>query len=485
MGSLLCLAQLIFLCLLLFYSNFQATCSLSNSSNFPSSTNLCRHDQNLALLRFKKSFSIDSSASEDCQNPKTETWNEGTDCCSWDGVTCEMKTGHVIGLNLRCSMLHGVLHSNSTLFFLHHLQKLDLSDNDFNSSHVSSQFGKLLYLTHLSLSYSNFAGQVPSEISHLSGLLSLDLSYNSKLTLEPRSFNKLAQNLTQLRDLDFSWVNMSLVIPSSVMNLSSSLSFLRLSYCGLKGNFPGSMFHRSNLQEISLWANGNLTGSFSLFNGSSSLQKLVLSYTKISIYLENEFSTNLKSLEFLSLCGCNIIRSNLALLGNLTQLTWLDLSGNHLSGQIPSSLANLSQLKDLDLSHNNFTGQIPLSLAKLTELSSLDLSMNRLIGPIPSQFSTLSNLSSLVLYSNLLGGVIPSFLFALPFLDTLLLDDNLLSGHIRTFQYSSLSLINLSHNNLDGQIPSSIFEQENLLVLRLASNNKLTGEISSSVCSIS
>uniref|UniRef100_A0A6M2FDC4 Leucine-rich repeat-containing N-terminal plant-type domain-containing protein n=1 Tax=Populus davidiana TaxID=266767 RepID=A0A6M2FDC4_9ROSI len=99
-----------------------------------SSSHFCAPHQSLSLLQFKESFSINSSASfggGDCQHPKTESWKEGTDCCLWDGVTCDMKTGHVTGLDLACSMLYGTLHSNSTLFSLHHLQKLDLSDNDF------------------------------------------------------------------------------------------------------------------------------------------------------------------------------------------------------------------------------------------------------------------------------------------------------------------------------------------------------------------
>ncbi|KAJ6980941.1 receptor-like protein 12 isoform X2 [Populus alba x Populus x berolinensis] len=89
-----------------------------------------------------------------------------------------MKTGHVTALDLSCSMLYGTLHPNSTLFSLHHLQKLDLSDNDFNSSHISSRFGQFSNLTHLNLNFSVFAGQVPLEISHLSKLVSLDLSDN-------------------------------------------------------------------------------------------------------------------------------------------------------------------------------------------------------------------------------------------------------------------------------------------------------------------
>ncbi|KAK3227280.1 hypothetical protein Dsin_007142 [Dipteronia sinensis] len=61
---------------------------------------------------------------------------EDTYYCSWDGVTCDMVTGQVTGLDLSCSWLYvyGIIPSNSSLFLLSHLQKLDLAFNDFNLS---------------------------------------------------------------------------------------------------------------------------------------------------------------------------------------------------------------------------------------------------------------------------------------------------------------------------------------------------------------
>jgi len=526
-----------------------------------SSSHFCAPDQSLSLLQFKESFSINSSASDRCQHPKTESWKEGTDCCSWDGVTCDMKTGHVTGLDLPCSMLYGTLHSNSTLFSLHHLQKLDLSDNHFNFSHISSRFGQFSNLTLLNLNYSVFAGQVPSEISHLSKLVSLDLSDNDYLSLEPISFDKLVQNLTNLRELHLNWVNMSLVVPSSLMNLSSSLSSLKLNDCGLQGKllssmgkfkhlqsldlggnnlsgpipydfdqltalvsldlsrnfytslepisfdklvrnltrlrqldlssvnmslvapnsltnlssslsslslwgcglqgkFPGNIYLLPNLESLDLSYNEGLTGSFPSSNLSNVLSLLDLSNTRISVYLENDLINNLKSLEYMSLRNSNIISSDLALLGNLIQLSSLDLSSNNFSGQIPSSFKNLVHLRYLKLDSNKFMGQIPNSLGSL------------------------SNLLSLYLYGNLFNGTIPSFLFAIPSLYYLDLHNNNLIGNISEFQHNSLRFLDLSNNHLHGTIPSSIFKQQNLQALILASNSKLTGENSSSICKL-
>nr|TKS06001.1 hypothetical protein D5086_0000127470 [Populus alba] len=473
-----------------------------------SSSHFCAPHQSLSLLQFKESFSINSSASVRCQHPKTESWKEGTDCCLWDGVTCDMKTGQVTGLDLACSMLYGTLHSNSTLFSLHHLQKLDLSDNDFNSSHISSRFGQFSNMILLNLNFSVFTGQVPSEISHLSKLVSLDLSRNYYPSLEPISFDKIVRNLTNLRELDLSWVNISLVVPSSLTNLSSSFSSLSLSRCGLQGKFPGNIFLLPNLESLDLSYNEGLIGSFPSSNLSNVLFHLGLSNTRISVYLENDLISTLKSLEYLSLRNSNIIKSDLSLLDNLTQLTFLDLSSNNFSGQIPSSLGNLTQLTSLDLSSNNFSGQIPSSLENLVQLRSLylnsnklmgqvpdslgslinlsylNLSNNQLVGPIHSQLNIFSNLKYIYLSNNLFNGTIPSFLFALPSLQYLDLHNNNLISNISELQHNSLRYLDLSNNHLHGSIPSSIFKQENLTTLILASNSKLTGEISSSICKL-
>ena len=138
-------------------------------AQFPFSSSLSSNSQCSALLHFNRSLSLNSSSSPSlyrfqmCFNsyPKTGSWKEDKDCCNWDGVVCDNSTRHVIALDLTCSWLYGSIHSNSTLFLLRHLRTLNLAWNDFDSSPISSKFGRFQSLTHLDLSHSGFSGEIP------------------------------------------------------------------------------------------------------------------------------------------------------------------------------------------------------------------------------------------------------------------------------------------------------------------------------------
>ncbi|BFG29779.1 hypothetical protein CerSpe_160530 [Prunus speciosa] len=445
---------------------FNSTCSSSsNSSSSLSSRHLCHPHDSSALLQFKNSLEFELPNGITFYLNSTIYWLKGKDCCTWSGVTCEKMTGHVIGLNLGSGGLQGNIHSNSSLFSLGHLNWLDLSGNDFRGSPISSKFGGFVSMTHLDLSYSNFNGPIPSKISHLSNLVSLNLS-NAGMTLDTLSLNRIVQNLTNLRELDLALVDMSSVLPDSFKNLSSSLTTLRLDYCHLQGKFPESIVHQPNLRVLNLGFNKNLTGYFPKSNWSSPLEVLHLSVTRISVDWHH-LTRNFKSLRDLYLRNCSFVGSYLAFLGNLTQIMQLDLSSNSFGGQIPwSFFLNLKSLVYLDLSNNNYVGQFPEVDSNSTSISSLyDFSKQQLVGPIPR------HLTELCLYGNQLNGTIPFWLGSLPSLEWLDLGSNQLSGNIIEFQSRSLRSVLLNDNKLHGLIPRSIYELVNLRWLFLSSNN--------------
>uniref|UniRef100_A0A0V0H9X6 Putative ovule protein n=1 Tax=Solanum chacoense TaxID=4108 RepID=A0A0V0H9X6_SOLCH len=96
---------------------FSLLCQIAFCSSL---SHLCLKDQALALLQFKHMFTIDAYST-------LLSWNKSIDCCSWDGVHCDEMTGQVTELNLTCSKLQGKFHSNSSLFQLSNLKRLDLS----------------------------------------------------------------------------------------------------------------------------------------------------------------------------------------------------------------------------------------------------------------------------------------------------------------------------------------------------------------------
>ncbi|KAL7219373.1 hypothetical protein ACSBR2_012440 [Camellia fascicularis] len=326
-------------------------------------------------------------------------WNESSDCCSWEGVTCDWSNGHVIGLDLSCSHLQGTIQPNTTLFHLRHLQTLNLAFNDFNFSTISPDFGSFPSLTHLNLSSSNFTGRIPSKICHLSKLISLDLSYLGYYYYAP-----------QLGGLYLYENNLNGQIPDSLGNMSQ-LTNLYLSGNNLSGQIPDALGNMSQLTNLVLFVN-NLNGQIP------------------------------------------------DSLGNMSQLTLLDLSGNNLNGQIPDSLGNMSQLTLLVLSRNNLNGQIPDSLGNMSQLPLLDLFGNNLNGQIPDSLGNMSQLTSLDLNSlqnlNLSHNFITS-LECLPWKNLQFIDlhSNSLRGPL-PIPPNTTYVFSISNNKLTGEIPTLI-----------------------------
>nr|CAA05267.1 Hcr9-4C [Solanum habrochaites] len=473
---------------LVFLMLYTFLCQLALSSSLP---HLCPEDQALALLQFKNMFTVNPNDSDYCYDistgvdiqsyPRTLSWNNRTSCCSWDGVHCDETTGQVIELDLSCSQLQGKFHSNSSLFQLSNLKRLDLSFNNFTGSLISSRLGEFSSLTHLDLSHSSFTGLIPSEISHLSKLHVLRIGDLNELSLGPHNFELLLENLTQLRELNLNSVNISSTIPS---NFSSHLAILTLYDTGLHGLLPERVFHLSDLEFLDLSYNPQLTVRFptTKWNSSASLMKLYVHSVNIADRIPESFS-HLTSLHELDMGYTNLSGPIPKPLWNLTNIESLDLDYNHLEGPIPQ-LPRFEKLKDLSLRNNNFDGGLEfLSFNRSwTQLEWLDFSSNSLTGPIPSNVSGLQNLEWLYLSSNNLNGSIPSWIFSLPSLIELDLRNNTFSGKIQEFKSKTLSVVSLQKNQLEGPIPNSLLNQS--LFYLLLSHNNISGRISSSICNL-
>ncbi|KAL4596715.1 hypothetical protein ACB092_12G183100 [Castanea dentata] len=460
--------------------------SYSLSSMHP----LCHADERSALLQFKESFIINNSTCRffyDDYLPPVASWTlENSSCCSWVGVDCDKKSGHVIGLELINSCLYGSINSSSSLFQLVHLQLLDLSYNNFNFSQIPSSIGNLSKLQYLRLFDSFFAGQIPSEISQLSKLSSLDLSCNSQpsscsvlglVSFDPSSkrllelkrphFESLVQNLTNLEELSLSLVNIPYPVPSLLANMSS-LSFLILTSCGLLGELPTNIFQLPNAEFLHLVQNPGLIGNLPDFNRTSHLNYLNVMGTGMSGEIPASIG-NLGSLEQLSLSFNNFsglvppsIGEIPPLICNQTLLQVLDLSKNNLSGQIPECLGSLSNsLSILNLGSNNFHGTIPQTWTLGCKLRMINLGQNKLKGLIPRSMSKCAMLEFFDLGHNQINDTFPFWLGTLPELKILILQYNKFHGAIESPYFKStfpkLRIIDLSYNGLVGNLPSDYF----------------------------
>jgi len=460
--------------------------------HFSFSHSLCHPHDNLALLHFKASLTINITHNYyyvyNCHEvyPTIGTWENGTDCCSWSGVTCHPISGHVIALDLPCAGLYGKINANSTLFSLSHMQSLNLAFNDFSNSQIPSTIVEFRSLTHLNLSFTNFEGEIPPQISHLSKLQSLDLSlpyyyYAFQLKWEEGTWKRMLQNATHLRVLVLDVTNLSSTSMSS-LNLSSSLITLSLRGTRIKGKLTDDILCLPNLQHLYLSGNTDLHGQLpDLSCSSASLNVLEISMCDLQGTIPPSFS-NLTHLTLLDLSENYLNSSIPPSLLTLPRLNILRLRYNHLSGQIPNVFHQSNKFEELDLSDNYIQGELPSTISNLQHLIYLDISRNKLEGPLPNKITGFSNLTRLYLDSNLLNGTIPFWCFSLPSLEYLDLSNNQFTGRMPLISSYSLRVLLLDDNKLQGNISESIFNVVNLTALYLSWNN-FSGSINFSLFS--
>nr|XP_048330777.1 receptor-like protein 7 [Ziziphus jujuba var. spinosa] len=389
----------------------------------------CHDNERSSLWEFKESFVINKSGS--LCDPKVLQWKSlgvnTSNCCSWDGVQCDEEIGHVIGLDLSRGCLFGSINSNSTLFNLVHLQRLNLAGNNFNYSEIPFAIGKLSGLTYLNLS---------------------------------------------------SYVNISSIVPNFLSNFTSLASLFLLN-CGLHGEFPGTTFQLPNLRYLDVGSNRNLKGYLPEFKHKSPLKELILHKNGFSGILRSSIQM-LDSLDLLNIDGCKFSGFVPSSLGKLTQLTTIHLGHNNFVGRIPSSLQNLTQLTSLYLFSNHMTGPIPPWLGNLTKLNTLLLGHNQFYGLVPQSLSDIINLETLYLCANNLSGTLKfDMFFGMKFLTNLTLGENSLSIFImkgnKNATSSKFKRLELGSCNLN-TFPDFLRHQNELEVLVLH-NNKIRGEI--------
>ncbi|CAK7326805.1 unnamed protein product [Dovyalis caffra] len=390
----------------------------------------CIKSERDALLKFKQGLADDSS--------QLLSW-VGEDCCTWKGVSCSNRIGHVVKLDLRNrpvsfankTSLRGEI--NNSLLNLTRLTYLDLSLNNFQGAEIPSFLRSLKNLKYLNLSRSSFKGQVSHHLGNLSNLQYLDLSWNYGLKVDKLQW---ASTLPSLKHLDLSGLKLTKAMDwLESINMLPSLVELHLSSCSLP-YIP--LFLQTNFTSLSV-----LDLSTNYFNSSIPQWLFSISSIQHLDLKENDFKGSISSD-----------------VGNCDLLAVLDLSHNELEGEIPKTLRNLCNLRELDLAHNKFSGEIYRTFGSPTSclhnsLKSLVLETNHLSGSLPDSLGNYKHLVNLNLYSNALSGPIPESIGRL----------------------SCLERLDLSHNYLNGSVPESVGQLSNLEFLNIH-NNSLSGIVS-------
>uniref|UniRef100_A0A0E0KV84 non-specific serine/threonine protein kinase n=1 Tax=Oryza punctata TaxID=4537 RepID=A0A0E0KV84_ORYPU len=146
-------------------------------------------------------------------------------------------------------------------------------------------------------------------------------------------------------------------------------------------------------------------------------------------------------------------------LGNLDKLQELFIDSAGLSGPLPSSFSKLTRMQILWGSDNDFTGQIPDYIGSWN-LTDLRLQGNSFQGPIPATLSNLVQLSSLRI-GDIENGTSSSLAFIgnMTSLSILILRNCKISDNLASIDFSkfaSLNLLDLSFNNITGQVPATL-----------------------------
>lgn len=441
---------------------------------------------------------------------RLHSWH-GENCCSWSGVSCSKKTGHVIKLDLGEYTLNGQI--NPSLSGLTRLVYLNLSQSDFGGVPIPEFIGCFKMLRYLDLSHAGFGGTVPPQLGNLSRLSFLDLSSSGSHVITADDFQWVSK-LTSLRYLDLSWLYLAASVDwLQAVNMLHLLEVLRLNDASLPATDLNSVsqINFTALKVIDL-KNNELNSSLPdwIWN-LSSLSDLDLSSCELSGRIPDELG-KLAALQFIGLGNnklngaiprsmsrlCNLVHIDLSrniLSGNLSEaarsmfpcmkkLQILNLADNKLTGQLSGWHEHMASLEVLDLSENSLSGVLPTSISRLSNLTYLDISFNKLIGELSElHFTNLSRLDALVLASNSFKVVVKHSWFP-PFqLTKLGLHGCLVGPQFPTWLQSQtrIKMIDLGSAGIRGALPDWIWNFSSPMASLNVSMNNITGELPASL----
>ncbi|KAL2932484.1 hypothetical protein RDABS01_001151, partial [Bienertia sinuspersici] len=414
----------------------------------------------IALLQFKKGIKHDPTGYV------LNSWNEESidfNGCpsSWNGIVCN--GGHVAGVVLDSLGLSAQA-DLSVFANLTMLVKISMANNSI-SGKIPDNIGTFDKLQYLDISNNLFDNSLPSGIGSLASLQNLTLAGNNFSGSIPGSVS----GLTSLQSLDLSRNSFSGSLPSSLTKLGS-LVYLNLSNNEFNKKIPKGFDLITSLEVLDLHGNmfdGNLDNELLLF--STAVHVDLSSNQLENSGSEDKFLAGVsETIKYLNLSHNRLTGSLIGQTQLFENLKVLDLSYNMLSGKLPE-FNFVYDLEVLRLSNNRFSGFVPNDLLKGDPLliTELDLSGNNLTGTISIILST--TLHTLNLSSNDLSGELPVLIGECSILD---LSNNQLKGNLTILEkWGNIEYLDLSQNRLTGPIPETKSQFLHLNYLNLSHNS--------------
>ncbi|OMP06180.1 hypothetical protein CCACVL1_01688 [Corchorus capsularis] len=344
------------------------------------------------------------------------------------------------------------------------LSVLDLSWNSFGSG-FPDWIVNSSSLTYVDLSNSGLKGRTPLGFGDLPNLQYLNLAGNLNLSA---SCNQLfRRSWKKIESLNLASNNVHGKLPAAIGNMTS-LTYFDLFANNVEGGIPSSIGKLCSLMTFDLSGN-NLTGTLPQFlegtEGCASNRPFPnLMYLRLSnnhlVGTLPEWLGQLQNLIELELSFNSLQGPIPASLGQLSKLTQLGLGGNELNGTLPDSFGLLSNLSTFDVSSNHLTGFISEAhFLRLSKLKILHLSANSFVVNVSSNWIPPFQVRNLDMGSCYLGPLFPTWLKSQKEIQFLDFSNASISSSIPSWFWeisSNLSLLNVSFNQLQGQLPNPL-----------------------------
>ncbi|KAL5581348.1 hypothetical protein UlMin_013790 [Ulmus minor] len=356
-------------------------------------------------------------------------------------------------ISLSSNQMSGII--PQTLGQLSSLAVLDISNNKWEGVVTEAHFVNLSSLKEIKIYKDDPNISLAFEISS-NWIPPFKLKY-----IEIRSCQlgpKFPSWLKDQNELGFVVLNnarISDTIPDWFLQLDLQLEKLDVAYNQLSGKVPHS-FRFTDGATVDLRSN-LFEGPLPLWGSNITL--LYLSNNRFSGPIPLDIGEVMPKLSDLDISSNSLSGTIPLSIGNLVDLNTLVISNNHLSGEIPHFWDKLPFLYILDMSNNSLSGNIPRSISSLSFLRFLILSNNKLSGEIPSSLKNCGQMLSLDLGDNQLSGNLPTWIGrTMPSLLILSLRVNLFTGKIpsQLCNLSNLHILDISSNKMTGQIPHCI-----------------------------